>query len=208
MPCFHDREAFAGVATGHYFHQDLLVARRIHERRPIKHVDVGSSVEGFVAHVAVFREIEVFDIRPIVNKTRGITFIQKDIMESDDNLKEYTDSLSCLHALEHFGLGRYGDPINATGYIEGYKVLHEMLKPGGMLYLSVPIGSERVEFNGQRVFSVRRVYELYKDDFELVCFSYVDDMGDLIENVHNIEDGIENNFGLTYGCGIFELRKH
>src|ERR1043165_3951997 len=78
-PCFHDRAASAGVASGHYFHQDLLVARRNYERKPAKHVDVGSSVEGFVAHVAAFRDIEVFDIRPLVNKTAGITFVQKNI---------------------------------------------------------------------------------------------------------------------------------
>jgi len=28
-------------------------------------VDIGSRVDGFVAHVASFREIEVFDVRPI-----------------------------------------------------------------------------------------------------------------------------------------------
>ena len=37
----------------------------IYAARPEKHVDVGSRVDGFVAHVASFREIEVFDVRPI-----------------------------------------------------------------------------------------------------------------------------------------------
>src|SRR5687767_4418809 len=63
-PHFDDRSDASGTATGHYFHQDLLVARRIYERDPEKHVDVGSRVDGFVAHVSVFREIEVMDIRP------------------------------------------------------------------------------------------------------------------------------------------------
>jgi hypothetical protein len=31
----------------------------------------------------------------------------------------YCDSLSCLHALEHFGLGRYGDPIDPRGHEKG-----------------------------------------------------------------------------------------
>jgi hypothetical protein len=206
-PYFQDQNASAGVASGHYFHQDLFVARRIHERTPEKHVDVGSSVEGFVAHVAVFREIEVFDIRPIINKTTGITFIQKDIMVSDSNLKDYTDSLSCLHALEHFGLGRYGDPIDVDGYKKGFEVLTEILRPGGMLYLSVPIGKDRVEFNGQRVFSLQRVYDLFQDKFRLHAFSYVDDSGDMHENVEGIEDHMKDDLGLHYGCGIFELVK-
>lgn len=41
------------------------MARWIYEAAPIKHVDVGSRVNGFVAHVASFREIEVIDVRPI-----------------------------------------------------------------------------------------------------------------------------------------------
>src|SRR5215475_9848858 len=62
-PCLKDRYEDSGVASGHYFHQDLLVARRVHARAPRVHVDVGSRVDGFIAHVASFREIEVLDIR-------------------------------------------------------------------------------------------------------------------------------------------------
>src|ERR1700712_792104 len=64
-PCLGQKSEESGTASGHYFHQDLLVARRIFERRPERHVDVGSRIDGFVAHVASFRSIEVFDIRPL-----------------------------------------------------------------------------------------------------------------------------------------------
>jgi len=56
-----DRFDPGGDASGHYFHQDLIVARRIFERDPRKHVDVGSRIDGFVAHLAVFRQVEVID---------------------------------------------------------------------------------------------------------------------------------------------------
>lgn len=59
MPCLSDALEPSGSASGHYFHQDLLVARKVFERQPRKHVDVGSRIDGFVAHVAAFREIEV-----------------------------------------------------------------------------------------------------------------------------------------------------
>lgn len=206
-PSFHDRDDPSGVATGHYFHQDLLVARRIFERRPKKHVDVGSRVDGFVAHVAVFREIEVFDVRPISSQVRNIHFRKADLMNPENDLVDYCDSLSCLHALEHFGLGRYSDPMDIQGDKKGFKALERMLKPNGILYLSVPIGEERIEFNGHRIFSIRRVQQLYASRFNLTGFSYVDDNGDLIENVDDITDGLEGNFGLNYGCGIFELQK-
>ena len=62
---FGERRQPAGAASGHYFHQDLLVARDVFARNPTRHIDVGSRVDGFVAHVASFREIEVVDIRPL-----------------------------------------------------------------------------------------------------------------------------------------------
>jgi hypothetical protein len=40
------------------------------------------------------------------------------------------DSISCLHALEHFGLGRYGDRLDPNGHETGFLKLLDMLKPG------------------------------------------------------------------------------
>lgn len=54
--------------------------------------------------------------------------------------------------LEHFGLGRYGDPIHPNGYKTGFANLASLLRPGGRFYLSTPIGQERVEFNANWVF--------------------------------------------------------
>jgi hypothetical protein len=117
-PCLGDRFDSAGEATGHYFHQDLLVGRRIYKNNPSLHIDIGSRIDGFVAHVASFRKLEVIDVRSIVCNIPNVTFSQADLMEElDSKLKGCCDSLSCLHALEHFGLGRYGDPVNYNGYL-------------------------------------------------------------------------------------------
>jgi hypothetical protein len=206
-PCLHDRDAMGGIASGHYFHQDLLVARKIYERSPERHVDVGSRLDGFVAHVAVFREIVVLDIRPSPSTVKNIRFLQKDVTQLDPAMADYCDSLSCLHALEHFGLGRYGDAIDVDGYIKGFRVLTAMLKPNGVLYLSVPIGRERIEFNGQRVFSIQRILDLSLPSFELIGFSYVDDEGDLHETDVSNMDELAVDKRLEFGCGIFEFRK-
>jgi hypothetical protein len=64
-PCLHDRAEAAGCASGHYFHQDLYVARQIFARRPARHVDVGSRIDGFVAHLLIFMPVEVVDVRPL-----------------------------------------------------------------------------------------------------------------------------------------------
>jgi hypothetical protein len=55
FPILSDYATEAGDTTSGYFHQDLLVATHAFERQPQRHVDVAPRVDGFVAHVAVFR---------------------------------------------------------------------------------------------------------------------------------------------------------
>lgn len=160
MPCLHDWYEEGGATKNEYFWQDLLVARKIFEAHPKTHVDIGSRVDGFVSHVASFREIEVFDIRPITTQIPGVKFKQADLMKPLQAKMDYCDSLSCLHALEHFGLGRYGDPIDPEGFKHGLANMSRLLREGGRFYLSVPIGVERVEFNANRVFDPRTIVRI------------------------------------------------
>lgn len=206
-PILEDKAAGAGAAKGHYFHQDLLAARRIFLNAPRLHIDVGSRIDGFVAHVASYREIEVFDVRPLPVMIPNVRFKQVDMMAPlAPALMGYCDSASCLHALEHFGLGRYGDPVDYEGHVKGLRNLASVLSPGGKLYLSVPIGPQRIEFNAHRVFSVAYLLSLV-DGFRVDAFSYVDDKGALHENAALTADAIAANFGCRYGCGILELTK-
>ena len=197
----------SGIASGHYFHQDLLVAHKIFQNNPKKHVDIGSRTDGFVAHVATFREIEVFDIRSQNKKIKNIIFKKADLTELPNNLIDYTDSISSLHAIEHFGLGRYNDAIDYWGYLKAIENITKILKSGGRFYFSTPIGKQRIEFNAHRVFAVEYLLELFKANYTLFTFSYVNDEGDLFENIELNEEEIKRNLGCTYGCGIFELIK-
>ena len=172
------------------------------------HVDVGSRVDGFVAHLAVFREVEVLDIRSLDIHINNITFTQMDLMTTDGNeLLEYCDSISSLHAVEHFGMGRYGDPVNYDGYLLGINNLYKILKKNGKFYFSVPIGPQRIEFDAHRIFSISYLLELFKDKYYIDSFSYVDDKGDLHENIQIKEINKYDNFNCNYGCGIFEMTK-
>ena len=207
FPILDERFKKSGSVSGHYFHQDLLVAQRIFENNPNTHLDIGSRVDGFVAHVASFRKIEVLDIRATEAKIENIDFKVADLMKVDNRMLNYCDSLSCLHALEHFGLGRYNDPIQFDGYIAGLDSMYKILKKGGIFYLSVPIGKQRVEFNGHRVFSVRYLLTLLQDKYIIDNFSFVDDKGDLNKNVEMNDIDIDKNFDCHYGCGIFEMTK-
>jgi hypothetical protein len=202
-PIYDDFNKQAGTATGHYFHQDLLVATFINQAKPVRHIDVGSSIEGFVAHVARYRDIEVIDIRPLqIIGHSQIRFMQGNLMNLDPSLVEICDSLSCLHALEHFGLGRYGDPIDPMGHIKGFNNLNKMLKSGGTLYISFPIGKSGVHFNAHRVFDPAEILGWSNGLFELTRFDYVDDAG----NVH-CNSSLSTPPVLSYGCGIYTLKK-
>jgi hypothetical protein len=158
MPCLGDRFEEGGATGSEYFWQDLLVARWVYEAAPVRHVDVGSRIDGFVAHVASFREIEVFDVRAVTANIPGVRFTRADLMNRSEiegliGVDGYCDSISCLHALEHFGLGRYGDQLDCKGYELGLANLAALLKPKGRLYLATPFGRQRVEFNANWIFS-------------------------------------------------------
>jgi SAM-dependent methyltransferase len=206
-PVLSERYNDAGTMSGHYFHQDLYVARRIYVNNPNKHIDIGSRIDGFVAHVAVFRQIEVLDIRKQNSKVKNIFFKRADLMQLPPDMIDYCDSISSLHAIEHFGLGRYADPIDYWGHIKGIQNITEILKKGGRFYFSGPIGSQRIEFNAHRIFSIKYLMEIFKDSFNIERFSYVDDQGDFYENVGLSEKSISSNYNCDNGCGVFELIK-
>ncbi len=206
-PFIYDRFEVSGSVKGHYFHQDLWVAQRIFKNQPIHHVDIGSRIDGFVAHVASFRPIEILDIRPLKNTVTNISYRQADLMNPQPNLINYCDSISCLHAIEHFGLGRYGDPIDINGHLKGLQNIYQILKTGGKFYFSTPIGTQRIEFNAHRVFSIEYLMKLFEGKYQINQFVYVNDAGDLMSNADLSPENIKNNFGCHYGCGIFELTK-
>lgn len=206
-PILTDRQEDASGQLGAYFHQDMLVARRVLEAAPKRHMDVGSRIDGFVAHVAVFRPIDVLDIRPLHSTIHNVRFIEADLMQATGELAASTDSLSCLHALEHFGLGRYGDPINPEGHLKGFRNLIDMLVPEGTLYLSFPIGAAAVEYNAHRVFDCQEVLSWPgSESLRLKGFDFVDDHGVLHESVPPKEIP-RRCAALRHGCGIYTFAR-
>ena len=206
-PCYSDRTDDAGSLPLHYFFQDLFVAQRIFKNAPLRHVDIGSRIDGFVAHLASFRSVEVFDIRPLEVNIPNVTFKQLDIMDCTCIKENSIPSVSCLHALEHFGLGRYGDPINFEGFDIGFKNITSLLESSGKFYFSVPIGLQRIEFHAHRVFSLSLLIEMISPFYTIDMFSYVDDQNNFHPNEQLTDELIKNNCHCRYGCGIFELTK-
>jgi uncharacterized protein DUF268 len=197
-PCLSDR-LLTTPFDPHYFYQGNWLARRLADAKPRQHVDVGSSVltMGVLsAHVPMI----FVDYRPLVARQSGLTCVAADI-----NRLPFADrsvaSLSCLHVIEHIGLGRYGDPINVDGAVLAAEELQRLVSEGGSLYLSTPIGRQRVCFNAHRVFAPATILSLFSQ-LQLKKFSFVSDDGMLHENVSAalVPD-------LEYGCGFFEFRR-
>ena len=119
----------------------------------------------------------------------------------------YSDSISCLHTLEHFGLGRYGDKIDPDSFKKGLNNLHLLCKQGGSFHFSVPLGDNKVFFNAHRTFSLQYLFELIDPLFEIKFLSIIDDNGVFYKNIGLDDNRINENFNSKYGCVIFHLIK-
>jgi len=200
-PMLGDFEQEAGSYRGHYFYQDLWAARKIYGMRPEKHLDIGSRIDGFIAHLLVFMPVVVLDIRDIKSNVEGLSFCRSDATSLSEFDDDSVESLSSLHAVEHFGLGRYGDPVDPESCFKVMQELCRVLKPGGRLYFSVPVGKERVQFNAHRIFSPLTILKRF-NGLKLVSFSAVNDSGefDFYADTNEYLDS-------DYSCGLFEFTK-
>jgi hypothetical protein len=183
----------------HYFYQGAWAARKLRKSGATEHVDIASSVL-MISVLSGFVDTTFVDYRPLKANLSGLNSIPGDILSlpySDGSI----NSLSCLHVIEHIGLGRYGDPLDSMGSVKAAKELQRVLAIGGNLLVSLPVGRQRICFNAHRVHSPMTVLELFSD-LRLVDFSYVDDAGKLHNNVEP-----SDALNLEYGCGLFDFRK-
>lgn len=196
-----DKYSKAGVISGHYFFQDLWAAKKIFEAKTTVHYDVGSRIDGFIAHILSFCQVNYIDIRHINNTVDNLHFIPGNILSlpfENDSI----NSLSCLHVIEHIGLGRYGDDVDPDGYIKAAKELSRVLSIDGKLLLGTPIGKEKLCFDAHRIFSYETIINIF-NDLDLLEFNFIPDKADKI--VFRADPRI--TVDSSYGCGLFVFTK-
>lgn len=195
-PCLFDSTVTTGFDR-HYVYHTAWAARQLADTRPKEHIDIGSSLY-FVALVSSFVPTRFYDYRPAELSLSGLSCGHADLLalHFDDNS---ISSLSCMHVVEHIGLGRYGDPLDDKGDVKAATELSRVLAPDGRLLLATPVGRPRVAFNAHRIYSYEQVCALFPD-LRLISFSLVPDdpsIGLLIEPEIDLVNG------QAYGCGCF-----
>lgn len=129
-PCLNDRTKSAGFDK-HYIYHTAWAARKLKEINPTEHIDIASLLY-FSTLVSAFIPIRFYDYRPANISLSSLTSGHADITELpfDDNS---VISLSCMHVVEHIGLGRYGDPIDIDGDLKAIAELKRVVTRGGGL---------------------------------------------------------------------------
>lgn len=200
-PCLNDKTSNTDFDR-HYIYHPAWAARVLAKTRPEVHIDISSSLH-FCTLVSAFIPVKFYDYRPANLQLSNLTSEAADLhaLPFED---ESIASLSCMHVVEHIGLGRYGDPLDPQGDLKAISELKRVLARGGSLLFVVPTGKPKLMFNAHRIYSYELVMnsfaELALEEFALVPDSAQD--GDLIFGATREMADAQN-----YGCGCFWFKK-
>lgn len=182
----------------HYVYHPAWAARILAETQPVRHVDISSTLH-FCTIVSAFVPVDFFDYRPATLKLDNLTTGYADLMHlpfPDGSVS----SLSCMHVLEHVGLGRYGDPLDPEGDLNAAQELMRVLQPGGTLLVVVPVGRPRIVYNSHRIYSSAAVIDAFRG-LDLREFSLIKDAGSTEVFVRGAS--MKRADKQLYGCGCY-----
>ena len=198
-PQLYDNTSKTGFDR-HYIYHPAWAARIIKKNNPQKHIDISSALS-FSTIVSAFIPVDFYDYRPAELELAGLKTKSGDLMKLPfaDNSVE---SISCMHTIEHIGLGRYGDPIDPDADLKAIKELKRVLAPGGSLLFVTPVGKPKIMYNAHRIYSYRQINE-YFSDLNLEEFSLIPEKsGPMIYNAVEADSNKED-----YACGCFWFKK-
>lgn len=194
------------IKTGfdrHYVYHTAWAARKIKEINPVKHIDISSSLY-FSGILSSFIDIDFYDYRPADLHLSGLKSLEGNLYNlpfESNSLK----SISCMHTVEHIGLGRYGDTIDPEGDLRAISELKRVVEPKGNLLFVVPIGRAKIEFNAHRIYSYEQIIS-YFDKFTLKEFSLIPESADKGGLIINADPKLVE--AEKYACGCFWFIKN
>ncbi len=184
----------------HYLYHTAWAVRKVKEINPILHIDIGSSLY-FSSLLSAFIPAEFYDYRPPLLKLDNLGVKKGDLLHLpfEDGC---VNSISCMHTVEHIGLGRYGEPIDPAADLKAIKELKRVLAPGGSLLFVVPIGGKaKIAFNAHRIYTYEIIMDYFKElelrEFSLILEFEKDGIG-IITSATREQAEKE-----SYGCGCF-----
>ncbi len=199
-PQLNDRTATISFDQ-HYVYHTAWGARAVSQIQPSRHVDISSYIY-FATITSAFVPVDFYDFRPAPLELENLTSRQADVtnLEFADRSIE---SLSCMHVIEHIGLGRYNDPLDAQGDLKALSEIERVTAPGGSLLVVVPVGKPRVQYNAHRIYSPAMIRdalpELSLHEFALLP----DDTSQGL--VYGADDSLVAK--QRYGCGCFWFKR-
>jgi hypothetical protein len=196
-PCLNDNTEITPIEP-HYTYHPAWAARTLAKINPAKHIDI-SSITHFSTIVSAFVPVEFYDYRPANIHLSHFVSGKADLtnLHFESNSIE---SLSCMHTVEHIGLGRYGDLIDVNGDIKAMKELERVVKVNGSLLFVVPVGNPRIEFNAHRIYA----YDTIIKNFSGLVLKEFCLIPDDFENIGYITNSpIELINKQNWGCGCF-----
>ncbi len=201
-PCIKDNTSLTGF-DAHYIYHPAWATRILSVNRPAEHVDISSTLY-FCSVLSAFIPVKFYDYRPVKLNLSNLECLRTDLLKlpfEDDSIA----SLSCMHTLEHVGLGRYGDELDPDGDLKAIAELKRVTAKAGTLLIAVPVsGQPRIQFNAHRIYSFEQILE-YFSGFKLVQFDLIPDNAGKVGMVFNASEADANK--QHYGCGCFYFRK-
>jgi len=201
-PCLYDNTSNTGFDR-HYVYHPAWAARIIRQNNPSKHIDISSTLH-FCSVLSAFIPVDFYDYRPANLILDNLKSVAGDLMKLPFT-SDTIESLSCMHTVEHVGLGRYGDLLDYDGDIKAIDELKRVLKPGGSLLFVVPVGAKDIIcFNAHRIYTKEHVLDLFSD-LELKEFAFIPEKEEDGGLIRDPSPALLNT--QFYGCGCFWFTK-